>query len=130
MGETQTTLTFQTLGGDLHELCLTVPFRRMRRYETTRRLSAGITEMRRTGRQPGRALNFLAQLSAEKHRRRPVGIITDISKVEPATSFSFAFRATCFKHSPVVVETGKVPSIQNIRVAAHTYDADNRSLAS
>jgi len=33
-----------------------------------------------------------------------------------------------FTHSPVVVATGVTPSVDNILVAAHTFDADNRPL--
>lgn len=34
-----------------------------------------------------------------------------------------------FQHSPVVVATGTVPTLENTLIAAHSYDADNRPLS-
>lgn len=60
----------------------------------------------------------------------PVVVETDISQVEPGDIVQLSFDGESFSHSPVVVSVGKSPSVSNILVAAHTYDADNRPLDS
>ena len=40
-----------------------------------------------------------------------------------------SFNGEAFQHSPIVVATGFPITPENILVAAHSYDADNRPLA-
>lgn len=54
----------------------------------------------------------------------------DVSEIKPGDIIQLSFDGQTFAHSPVVVFTGTIPSINNILVAAHTFNADNRPLAS
>ena len=40
-----------------------------------------------------------------------------------------SFKGESFQHSPVIVSVGAVPTLENVLVAAHSYDADNRPLS-
>ena len=40
-----------------------------------------------------------------------------------------SFKSGSFQHSPVVVSVGAKPALDNVLVAAHSYDADNRPLS-
>lgn len=75
-------------------------------------------------------VEFLYNFLTNNQGVGPVAIETDISQVEPGDIVQLSFDGESFEHSPVVVSVGKTPSVSNILVAAHTYDADNRPLDS
>ncbi len=50
--------------------------------------------------------------------------------MEPGDIVQLAISRPDFHHTPVVVATGLIPDVDNILVAAHTYDADYRPLSS
>lgn len=54
----------------------------------------------------------------------------DVTRIQPGDIVQLSFNGQTFAHSPVVVFTGPTPSIDNILVAAHTFNADNRPLNS
>lgn len=58
----------------------------------------------------------------------PVTVDTDISQVQPGDIVQISFHGTGFDHSPVIVSVGENPSPENILIAAHSYDSDNRPL--
>lgn len=60
----------------------------------------------------------------------PVAVEADISLAEPGDIVQLSFDGWSFVHSPVIVSVGENPSPDNILVAAHTYDSDNRPLNS
>lgn len=60
----------------------------------------------------------------------PVGMETDIAQIQPGDFVQLKFRAESFSHTPVIVSVGNPASPENILVAAHSYDADNRPLSS
>ena len=64
-------------------------------------------------------------------RERSVGPMAEeaeIGEILPGDIIQLSFTGEGFQHSPVVVSVGEVPAPENILVAAHSYDADNRPL--
>jgi hypothetical protein len=56
----------------------------------------------------------------------PFGEETDISGIAEGDVIQLSFEGDgIFNHTPVVVSTGTPPKLDNILVAAHTYDRDN-----
>ena len=49
--------------------------------------------------------------------------------IEPADFVQLRFRGATFGHTPVVVSVGEPATLENILVAAHSYDADWRPLS-
>lgn len=49
---------------------------------------------------------------------------------QPGDVIQLSFDGEVFAHSLLVVETGLTPAPENILIATHTFDADNRPLAS
>jgi len=47
-----------------------------------------------------------------------------ISETEPGDIIQLSFDGNIFRHSLLVVETGKMPGLNNIKIATHTYDRD------
>lgn len=68
--------------------------------------------------------NFLVRSSGAGPFAREV----DISQVMPGDIVQLSFSGARFEHSPVVVSMGTNPAPDNILVAAHTHDSDNRPL--
>ncbi len=58
----------------------------------------------------------------------PFGTETDISGVLPGDIVQLSFDGVRFSHTPVVVAVGSPASADNVLVAAHTYDCDNKPL--
>ena len=59
----------------------------------------------------------------------PVAEEVDISKVRPGDFVQLSFTGEEYQHTPVVVAVGRPAKLENILVAAHSYDADNRPLS-
>lgn len=55
--------------------------------------------------------------------------IVPLSNIEPGDVIQLKFAEGFFQHNPVVVGVGKIPAPENIYLAAHTYDSDNRPLS-
>ena len=53
-----------------------------------------------------------------------------MEQLQPGDLIQLSFKGTEFQHTPIVVSVGSPASAENILVAAHSYDADNRPLAS
>lgn len=56
--------------------------------------------------------------------------VVPLSKIQPGDVIQLKFGLDAFQHNPVVVAVGKYPSPENIIIAAHTFDSDNRPLNS
>ena len=59
----------------------------------------------------------------------PAGEPCALEELLPGDLIQLSFKGEGFQHSPVVVAVGSPVSTENILVAAHSYDADNRPLA-
>ena len=59
----------------------------------------------------------------------PVGEPCQLEDLRPGDIVQLSFKGEDFQHSPVVVSTGRIPTLENTLVAAHSYDADNRPLS-
>lgn len=75
-------------------------------------------------------VEFLYRFLTNNRGIGPVAIETDISQVEPGDIVQLSFDGVSFVHSPVIVSAGEAPSLSNILVTTHSYDADNRPLDS
>lgn len=59
----------------------------------------------------------------------PVGEPCQMEDLRPGDLIQLSFKGEDFQHSPIVVSVGEHPDPKNILIAAHSYDADNRPLA-
>lgn len=59
----------------------------------------------------------------------PVGRVCEMEEIQPGDVIQLSFKGTEFQHTPVVVSVGDPVSPENILIAAHSYDADNRPLS-
>lgn len=59
----------------------------------------------------------------------PVGRPCELEELLPGDIIQLSFEAENFQHSPIVVAVGNPITPENILVAAHSYDADNRPLS-
>lgn len=87
-----------------------------------------IDSYRRTASWTG--VEFLRNFLVGNKGEGPFGRETDISEIEPGDIIQLSFYGDIFGHSPIVVETGTSPDVNNILVCAHTYDTDYRELSS
>jgi hypothetical protein len=55
----------------------------------------------------------------------PFATEVPISQIQAGDIIQLSFDGTIFRHSLFVVETGKTPNTQNIKISTHTYDRDN-----
>lgn len=74
------------------------------------------------------SVEFLHQFLIKNQGIGPVAIETDISQVQPGDLVQLSFDGMTYTHTPVIVSVGSSPSLSNILVAAHSYNADNRPL--
>lgn len=59
----------------------------------------------------------------------PAARDASIAEMEPGDVVQLSFDGSRWAHSPVVVSAGEPRSYENVLVAAHSYDADYRPLA-
>ena len=59
----------------------------------------------------------------------PIGEECSLEQLRPGDLVQLSFKGEDFQHSPIVVSVGDVPALENILIAAHSYDADNRPLS-
>jgi hypothetical protein len=59
----------------------------------------------------------------------PVGEPCALEDLRPGDLVQLSFKGEGFQHSPVVVSVGQPATLENVLVAAHSYDADNRPLS-
>lgn len=72
--------------------------------------------------------NFLVR---EQVSPGPFGVNTGLEEMEPGDFVQLRFaNKEVFSHTPVIVATGSPLTLDNILVAAHSYDADYRPLSS
>lgn len=73
---------------------------------------------------------FWQFMTRNERSEGPWGAKTTINFVRPGDFVQIRFRESGnnFAHTPVIVSTGSPPALDNILVAAHSNDADNRPL--
>ena len=59
----------------------------------------------------------------------PIGTPCGLAELLPGDIIQLSFDGATYQHNPVVVSVGRPASPDNILVAAHTDDADNRPLS-
>ena len=74
--------------------------------------------------------NFLIRKNLSKTAPGPFGKVCALQDLLPGDLVQLSFGGETFHHSPVVVSVRTPVSAENILLAAHTYDADNRPLSS
>ena len=61
----------------------------------------------------------------------PVGLPCELGDLRPGDLVQLSFSGAEFQHTPVVVFTRRpIRSLDDVLIAAHSYDADNRPLSS
>ena len=71
--------------------------------------------------------NFLTR---EEDSPGPKGDQCDLQDLRPGDVVQLSFHGEGYQHTPIVVSTGWRKTPQDILVAAHSYDADDRPLSS
>ncbi|MCX7842181.1 MAG: amidase domain-containing protein [Clostridia bacterium] len=70
-------------------------------------------------------VNFLYNFLVANTGVGPFAERVDVKDVKPGDIVQLSFQGgNRYDHSPVIVVTGAVPSVDNILIAAHTYDRD------
>lgn len=59
----------------------------------------------------------------------PVGEPCDLQDLRPGDLIQLSFSGEGYQHTPIVVRSGTPATPENILVAAHSFDADNRPLS-
>jgi len=59
----------------------------------------------------------------------PIGVPCELRDLRPGDVIQLGFQGDTFQHSPIVVSIGWPITPENVLLAAHSYDADNRPLA-
>lgn len=72
---------------------------------------------------------FYNFLTRRKESPGPVGEEVPLDRLCPGDFVQLSFANGIFSHNPVVVAVGSPPRLENVLVAAHTEDADNRPLS-
>ena len=74
-------------------------------------------------------VEFLHNFLINNKESGPVAEDTTIENAAIGDIAQLSFNGTTFQHSPMIVSIGNPPSPENIYVAAHTFNADNRQLS-
>lgn len=75
-------------------------------------------------------VNFLYNFLIGNTDNGPFAKKVDIKDIKPGDIIQLSFiGGNIYHHTPVVVETGNPPSMNNILVATHTFDHDNYPLS-
>ena len=72
---------------------------------------------------------FYNFLTREEESVGPVGREVPLSDCLPGDFAQFNFTGAVYGHTPIIVEMGNPPTLENTLVAAHTNDADYRPLS-
>ncbi len=71
---------------------------------------------------------YLYRFLVANKGRGPYGHLAPLTEAGPGDVIQLSFDGENYTHSLFVVKAGKNPEPQNILIATHTYDADNRAL--
>ncbi|MCX8131137.1 MAG: amidase domain-containing protein [Clostridia bacterium] len=71
-------------------------------------------------------VNFLHNFLINNRGAGPFGEVVDVKDVEPGDIAQLSFNSDgMFNHTPIIVKAGTPPALDNLLIAAHTYDRDN-----
>lgn len=59
----------------------------------------------------------------------PFGVETTLENMLPGDFVQLLFTGDSFGHTPIIVQMGNPPTLENTLIAAHSYDADFRPLS-
>lgn len=59
----------------------------------------------------------------------PAGEECALEDLRPGDMVQLSFKGQTFQHTPIVVSVGRPAALDNVLIAAHSYDADNRPLS-
>jgi len=59
----------------------------------------------------------------------PFGKIVGVNEIELGDIAQISFDGIKFEHSLVIIETGEIPTLDNILIAAHTFDTLNKQIS-
>jgi hypothetical protein len=72
---------------------------------------------------------FLYQFLTTNRGPGPYGHQAPLSEAQIGDIVQLSFDGNTYSHSLFIVQTGEQPSLHNILIATHTFDADNRPLS-
>ena len=72
---------------------------------------------------------FYNFMTREEENQGPVGVAASLDMLLPGDFVQLRFAYDVFGHTPIIVEVGEPPTLDNILVAAHSQDADFRPLS-
>ena len=73
---------------------------------------------------------FYNFMTRTQESQGPVGIAASMDMLLPGDFVQLRFAYDTFGHTPIIVEIGSPPTLDNILVAAHSQDTDFRPLSS
>ncbi len=73
--------------------------------------------------------NYMTSFMQDENEPGPFMEEVSLDRLEPGDVVQLRFDEGFFAHTPVVVQVGTPPTPENILVAAHSNDADNRPLS-
>jgi len=79
---------------------------------------------------PWSSVNYLYQFLMSNQGPGPYGEELPLDQAQPGDIIQFNLDGGKFAHSTLIVETGDNPAPENILVAAHNVDSDNRQMSS
>ena len=74
-------------------------------------------------------VEYLYRFMTNNSGTGPYAVETDVRDIMPGDIVQISFVSDQFTHTPVVVSVGTPVAVDNILIAAHSYDRDNYPLA-
>lgn len=74
-------------------------------------------------------VEFLYKFLVDNKGIGPFGKIVDINDIELGDIAQISFDGKKFAHSLVIIEIGNIPRLDNILIAAHTFDTLNKQIS-
>lgn len=72
---------------------------------------------------------FYDFISRKAENPGPFGVETTLDQLLPGDFVQLRFNKDVFGHTPIIVDMGNPPTLENTLIAAHSYDADWRPLS-
>lgn len=72
---------------------------------------------------------FFNFMTRPERSQGPFGLLSNLSMLLPGDFVQLRLSKEVFSHTPIIVEIAGPPTLENILIAAHSYDADYRPLS-